>query len=154
MCPPCCHQNGFVATHALGHKMCIHDVPKGKPYIMWPNAGVETKPLSWQQARHIVFMTACIFCSSAHLSSCSSEIYLYNQKSKNYNKLSECISDRLERILFQLCVIILKISFLMKHHNFWSFSTIGKLVCKKNGHFKLQSNFSITFESVCRHKVN
>ena len=56
--------------------------------------------------------------------------------------------DLLERILFQLCVIILKISFLMKHHNFWSFSTIGKLVCKKNGHFKLQSNFSITFESV------
>ena len=52
----------------------------------------------------------------------------------------------LRHILFQLCVIILKISILMKYHNFWSFSTIRKLIYKKNGHFKLQSNFSITFE--------
>ena len=33
MCPPGCHQNGFVATHALGHMMyCtssaqVHELP-------------------------------------------------------------------------------------------------------------------------------
>ena len=62
-------------------------------------------------------------------------IYIY--MSKNYNKLSVCISNLLERILFQTCVIILEISLLMKYHNFLSFSTIGKLICKKNGHYKL-----------------
>ena len=40
-------------------------------------------------------------------------IYIERETSKNYNKLSECISDLLQGILFQLCVIILKISFLM-----------------------------------------
>ena len=28
MCPPGYHHNGFVATHALGHMMYVHHVPK------------------------------------------------------------------------------------------------------------------------------
>ena len=36
MCPPGCHHNGFVATHALGHMM----------YIMCPSAQVHQLPKS------------------------------------------------------------------------------------------------------------
>ena len=42
----------------------------------------------------------------------------------------------------------------MKYRNFQSFSTIEKVLCKKNGHFKLISNFSIPFENIGKHKVN
>ena len=56
--------------------------------------------------------------------------------SQDYNELSACISDLLERIFFQPCVIILKISFLMKYNNFWSFNNIGKLT-----HFSPVSDF-------------
>ena len=49
---------------------------------------------------------------------------------------------------FRLCVISLEISFLMTVRNFWSFSIIGNLVCEKNEYFRLQSNFSITFENL------
>ena len=51
--------------------------------------------------------------------------------SQNYNKLSACISNLLERILFQVCAITLKISFLMKYNNFWLFITMGKKYVKR-----------------------
>ena len=37
--------------------------------------------------------------------------------------------------------------FLIVHHH-------GKKMCKTNGHFKLQSSFSIAYENIGRHKVN
>ena len=39
LCPPSCHHNGFVATHALGHKMhvCIMLIPMNQKVINKPS---------------------------------------------------------------------------------------------------------------------
>ena len=67
-------------------------------------------------------------------------------------RLSECISSPLERIHFHLCRYLENFGF-----NVCSTSILVaqhiKIDLEKYEHFKLQSNFSVMFENIDKHKV-